>query len=161
MDTLHRSHTECIVYTWDYHTSASIWNTLRVLPILSDEIMTFKALILVHKVLQEGHKCALKEGQNQIGWLETCSRTLGSEGARGGAPWQPDTPIRKLIPDQSHRLLIAHQSIRKVHPGQVALPQEPQGVQRHVRIRGIYLAKRHRRSERRVLSTIFDCLLPC
>jgi hypothetical protein len=77
------SFTECIVYTWDYHSSTSIWNSLRVLPILSDEIMTFKALILVHKVLQEGHKCALKEGQNQIGWLETCSRTLGSEGARG------------------------------------------------------------------------------
>ena len=74
---------ECIVYTWDYHTSLSIWNSLRVLPILSDEIMTFKALILVHKVIQEGHKCAIKEGQNQIGWLETCSRTMGSEGQRG------------------------------------------------------------------------------
>jgi len=74
---------KCIVYTWDYHTSLSIWNSLRVLPILSDEIMTFKALILVHKVIQEGHKCAIKEGQNQIGWLETCSRTMGSEGQRG------------------------------------------------------------------------------
>lgn len=45
--------------------------------------MTFKALILVHKVIQEGHACAIKEGQNQVGWLETCSRTMGSEGARG------------------------------------------------------------------------------
>lgn len=47
--------TECIVYTWDYHTSASIWSGLRVLPILSDEVQTYKALITVHKVLQEGH----------------------------------------------------------------------------------------------------------
>jgi hypothetical protein len=46
---------ECIVFTWDYHTSQSIWNSLRVQPILSDEVQTFKALILVNKVLQEGH----------------------------------------------------------------------------------------------------------
>lgn len=54
--------TECVLYTWDYHTSLSIWNALRVLPILSDEIMTFKALILVHKVIQEGHKCVSGAG---------------------------------------------------------------------------------------------------
>ena len=46
---------ECIVYTWDYHSSLSIWTGLRVQPILSDEVQTFKALIMVHKVLQEGH----------------------------------------------------------------------------------------------------------
>lgn len=79
---------ECILYTWDYHTALSIYNALRVLPILSDEIMTFKALILVHKVIQEGHACAIKEGQNQVGWLETCSRTMGSEGARGEVLFQ-------------------------------------------------------------------------
>ena len=47
--------TECIVYTWDYHSSISFWSGLRVQPILSDEVQTFKALITVHKVLQEGH----------------------------------------------------------------------------------------------------------
>jgi huntingtin-interacting protein 1-related protein len=46
---------ECIVYTWDYHSSISIWQGLRVQPILSDEVQTFKALITVHKLLQEGH----------------------------------------------------------------------------------------------------------
>ncbi|KAG8978618.1 sla2 Src-like adaptor 2 [Tulasnella sp. 425] len=46
---------KCIVYTWDYHSSLSIWTGLRVQPILSDEVQTFKALIVVHKVLQEGH----------------------------------------------------------------------------------------------------------
>lgn len=49
------SATECIVYTWDYHSSISIWQGLRVQPILSDEIQIFKALITVHKILQEGH----------------------------------------------------------------------------------------------------------
>jgi hypothetical protein len=46
---------ECIVYTWDYHSSTSFWSSLRAQPILSDEVQTFKALITVHKVLQEGH----------------------------------------------------------------------------------------------------------
>lgn len=90
------------------HTSASFWTGLRVQPILSDEVQTFKALITVHKLLQEGHpivRCAsgsqadpgaddglarrtqtLKEGQNQAGWLETCARTVGGDVSRGGLP---------------------------------------------------------------------------
>lgn len=43
------------MFTWDYHSSISFWSGLRVQPILSDEVQTFKALITVHKVLQEGH----------------------------------------------------------------------------------------------------------
>ncbi|KZO95904.1 ANTH-domain-containing protein [Calocera viscosa TUFC12733] len=73
----------CIVYTWDYHSSQSLWAGLRVQPILSDEVQTFKALILVHKVLQEGHPIVLKEAQNQTGWLETCARTVGNDGQKG------------------------------------------------------------------------------
>ncbi|KAH9820049.1 ANTH domain-containing protein [Melampsora americana] len=74
---------KCIVYTWDYHSSASIWTGLRVQPILSDEVQTFKALIMVHKVLQEGHPVTVREGQQQSGWLETCARTIGHDGLRG------------------------------------------------------------------------------
>ncbi|EJT99996.1 ANTH-domain-containing protein [Dacryopinax primogenitus] len=73
----------CIVYTWDYHSSQSLWAGLRVQPILSDEVQTFKSLILVHKVLQEGHPIVLKEAQNQTGWLETCARTVGNDGQKG------------------------------------------------------------------------------
>jgi huntingtin-interacting protein 1-related protein len=74
---------ECIVYTWDYHSSLSIWTGLRVQPILGDEVQTFKALIVVHKLLQEGHQIVLKEAQAQIGWFETCARTVGGDSARG------------------------------------------------------------------------------
>ncbi|GAA6005043.1 hypothetical protein JCM10207_008488 [Rhodosporidiobolus poonsookiae] len=74
---------KAIVYTWDYRSSASIWSSLRVQPILSDEVQTFKALITVHKVLQEGHPVVLKEAQNQTGWLETCARTVGGDVTRG------------------------------------------------------------------------------
>ncbi|PPQ64485.1 hypothetical protein CVT26_002024, partial [Gymnopilus dilepis] len=95
---------KCIVYTWDYHSSISFWSGLRVQPILADEVQTFKALITVHKVLQEGHpnvhvllqSClayiliallkTLKEAQGQTAWLETCARTVAADGTRGYAP---------------------------------------------------------------------------
>ncbi|KAH9858036.1 cytoskeleton assembly control protein [Lenzites betulinus] len=77
---------KCIVYTWDYHSSISFWTGLRVQPILSDEVQTFKALITVHKVLQEGHPVTIKEAHGQTGWLETCARTVGHESARGYGP---------------------------------------------------------------------------
>ncbi|KAI5121175.1 hypothetical protein M0805_007172 [Coniferiporia weirii] len=74
---------KCIVYTWDYHSSMAFWTGLRVQPILADEVQTFKALITVHKVLQEGHPVSIKEAHGQTGWLETCARTVGSDGMRG------------------------------------------------------------------------------
>lgn len=74
---------KCIVYTWDYHTSISFWTGLRVQPILSDEVQTFKALITVHKVIQEGHPITIKEAHGQTGWLETCARTVSQDSGRG------------------------------------------------------------------------------
>ncbi|KAF9454081.1 cytoskeleton assembly control protein [Macrolepiota fuliginosa MF-IS2] len=77
---------KCIVYTWDYHSSISFWSGLRVQPILADEVQTFKALITVHKVLQEGHPITIKEAHGQTAWLETCARTVGNDGTRGYGP---------------------------------------------------------------------------
>lgn len=63
-------------------------------------MQTFKALIVVHKLLQEGHpvvscqlfsqgRCSsrqtLKEAHQQTGWLETCGRTVGDTGKGYGA----------------------------------------------------------------------------
>jgi hypothetical protein len=55
-------------------------------PILADEIQTFKALITVHKVLQEGHPIVLKEAQSNTSWLESLSRGTAGDGARGYGP---------------------------------------------------------------------------
>jgi hypothetical protein len=52
-------------------------------PILADEVQTFKALITVHKVLQEGHPIVVKEAQANINWLESLTRGVSGEGARG------------------------------------------------------------------------------
>lgn len=74
------------MYTWDHKSSSSLWSGLRVLPILNDEVQTFKALILVHKVLQEGHPIVLREAQQQINWLDTVARMSGTVSARGYGP---------------------------------------------------------------------------
>lgn len=77
----------CIVYTWDHKSSGSFWQGMKVQPILADEVQTFKALITVHKVLQEGHPIVLKEAQSHTGWLESLSRGVTTgEGMRGYAP---------------------------------------------------------------------------
>lgn len=80
----------CIVYTWDHRSSTGFWNGMKVQPIQADEIQTFKALYTVHKVLQEGHKSALVEAQQHVGWIESLSRGMvggiGGEGLRGYAP---------------------------------------------------------------------------
>ncbi|CAG8482347.1 11034_t:CDS:10, partial [Racocetra fulgida] len=52
---------KCIVYTWDYHTSESIWTGLKVLPILTDEVQTFKALISVHKIIRDGYGILIRK----------------------------------------------------------------------------------------------------
>ena len=54
---------------------------MKVQPIQADEVQTFKALITVHKVLQEGHPVALKEAQANVSWLESLMR--GSAGGLG------------------------------------------------------------------------------
>lgn len=52
-------------------------------PILADEVQTFKALITVHKVLQEGHPITVKEAQANVNWLESLTRGISGEGLRG------------------------------------------------------------------------------
>lgn len=76
-------------------------------PILADEVQTFKALITIHKVLQEGHPIVLKEAQANISWLEGLRRGVGGgDGLRGYAP---------LITDYIYYLL-AKLAFHRQHP---------------------------------------------
>ena len=45
----------CIVYTWEVKGSGSFWRAMKSFPSLGDEIVTFKLLITVHKVVRQGH----------------------------------------------------------------------------------------------------------
>ncbi|KAF9110590.1 sla2 Src-like adaptor 2 [Mortierella sp. AM989] len=96
----------CIVYTWDYRSSAAVWQGFRTQPMLGDEVQTFKALISVHKIIREGHPTVLKEAQNEADWLDQCTRSTGQFDARGYA-----TLIRTYV-DFLHSKLRYH----KNHP---------------------------------------------
>ncbi|TFK77333.1 cytoskeleton assembly control protein [Pluteus cervinus] len=74
---------KCIMYTWDYHSSISFWSGLEAQPIHADEVQTFKALILIHKVVQEGHPVTIKEGHGQTAWIELCATSASMEADRG------------------------------------------------------------------------------
>nr|5OO7_A Chain A, SLA2 [Thermochaetoides thermophila DSM 1495]5OO7_B Chain B, SLA2 [Thermochaetoides thermophila DSM 1495] len=96
----------CIVYTWDHKSSLSFWAGLKVQPILADEVQTFKALITIHKVLQEGHPVTLREAMANRGWIDSLSRGMMGEGVRGYGP---------LIREYVH-FLLAKLSFHKQHP---------------------------------------------
>ncbi|KAK5102317.1 sla2 Src-like adaptor 2 [Exophiala xenobiotica] len=77
----------CIVYTWDHKSSMSFWAGMKVQPVMADEIQTFKALITIHKVLQEGHPVVVREAQQNVNWIETLARGAGvGDGLRGYSP---------------------------------------------------------------------------
>ncbi|PKS12077.1 hypothetical protein jhhlp_001373 [Lomentospora prolificans] len=96
----------CIVYTWDHRSSHAFWSGMKVQPILADEVQTFKALITVHKVLQEGHPNTLKEAMANRGWLDSLNRGVSGDGVRG---------YGQLIRDYVNYLL-AKLSFHRQHP---------------------------------------------
>ncbi|RMD44178.1 hypothetical protein DV735_g1009, partial [Chaetothyriales sp. CBS 134920] len=76
----------CIVYTWDHKSSLSFWGGMKVQPVMADEVQTFKALMTVHKVLQEGHPITVREAQQNVNWVESLARGVNGEGLRGYGP---------------------------------------------------------------------------
>ncbi|KAJ2903365.1 hypothetical protein MKZ38_010030 [Zalerion maritima] len=96
----------CIVYTWDHKSSQSFWQGMKVQPVLADEVQTFKALITIHKVLQEGHPITLREAMANRGYVESLNRGMAGEGVRGYGPL-----IREYV-----RLLLAKLSFHQQHP---------------------------------------------
>ncbi|KAI3327278.1 ANTH domain-containing protein [Xylariaceae sp. AK1471] len=96
----------CIVYTWDHKSSQSFWAGMKVQPILADEVQTFKALITIHRVLQEGHPQTLREALANRGWIDGLNRGLAGEGVRGYGPL-----IREYV-----YFLLAKLSFHQQHP---------------------------------------------
>jgi hypothetical protein len=56
---------------------------MKVQPVLADEVQTFKALITIHKVLQEGHPIVVREAQQHSNWIDSLMRGVGGDGIRG------------------------------------------------------------------------------
>lgn len=93
----------CVVYSWDHRDGKAFWHAVRMLPLSGDPVMTFKALIVIHKVLHEGHKYILKEAQNHVDWI----RSLASSATGGG--------YRRLI-DEYVKLLLHKLEFHRHHP---------------------------------------------
>ncbi|KAI1263335.1 ANTH domain-containing protein [Xylariaceae sp. FL1019] len=96
----------CIVYTWDHKSSQSFWGGVKVQPILADEVQTFKALITIHRVLQEGHPSTLRDALANRSWIDGLNRGLSGEGVRGYGPL-----IREYV-----YFLLAKLSFHQQHP---------------------------------------------
>ena len=75
-------------------------------PILADEVQTFKALITVHKVLQEGHPSTLRDAMANRSWIDSLNRGLAGEGLRGYGPL-----IKEYV-----NFLLAKLSFHQQHP---------------------------------------------
>lgn len=64
----------CIVYTWDHQSAKAVFTTLKTLPLASDEVQLFKMLMVLHKVIQEGHPSALAEAIRDREWIRSLGR---------------------------------------------------------------------------------------
>lgn len=88
----------CLGYYWLVKDirAPSDW-TFRQ-PILADEVQTFKALITVHKVLQEGHPTVVKDAQQNINWVESLARGVNGDGLRGmDCQWPIDLTMSQEV----------------------------------------------------------------
>ncbi|SCU96858.1 LADA_0H03114g1_1 [Lachancea dasiensis] len=70
----------CIVYTWDHKSSKAVFSILKTLPLGQDEITVFKALITIHKIIQEGHGSAIIEGIKNREWIASLGRIYPENG---------------------------------------------------------------------------------
>ena len=61
----------------------TVLDTVYRQPVLADEVQTFKALITIHKVLQEGHPIVVREAQQHVNWVDSLMRGVAGEGIRG------------------------------------------------------------------------------
>lgn len=83
-----------ILFAWDHvksmaGTSATfstqpIWAALKGQPVLTNQIMCFKALILIHCLLVEGPQMIISDALNEMNFFDECSRRFQySAGSHG------------------------------------------------------------------------------
>ncbi|RLV89893.1 Endocytosis protein end4 [Spathaspora sp. JA1] len=70
----------CIVYTWDHKNSRAFWNAVKIQPLQSNEVQLFKALIMIHKVVQEGHPNTLKDAYRNRDFISSLGTVFPTHG---------------------------------------------------------------------------------
>ncbi|CAR23916.1 Sla2p [Lachancea thermotolerans CBS 6340] len=96
----------CIVFTWDHKSSRAFFNAMKTQPLGEDEVSVFKALITIHKVLQEGHPSAIVEGIKNREWIESLGRIYSIGGGDGYGRIIEEYVqflLRKLVFHRSHK----------------------------------------------------------
>ncbi|PJF20026.1 hypothetical protein PSACC_00165 [Paramicrosporidium saccamoebae] len=68
----------CIVFSWDHQSSAAVWNTLQSLPVMTDQVVCYKSLIMLHKMLVGGPHVVLGEALGHRAYFEGCLRVHGA-----------------------------------------------------------------------------------
>ncbi|KAJ3223364.1 sla2 Src-like adaptor 2 [Clydaea vesicula] len=71
----------CIIYTHDLKSSGTFFIGIKAAPSLGNDVISWKTLILFHKVLSQGHSSVLHDAQNEKYWLENLGRSV--HGSRG------------------------------------------------------------------------------
>src|SRR4051812_39801149 len=64
----------CIVYSWDYQSSESVWAAIQAAPVLSDQVVCYKSLITLHKLLVGGPHVVLGEALGHRAYFDNCLR---------------------------------------------------------------------------------------
>lgn len=64
----------CIVFTWDHASARAVFSALKSMPFTDHEIQLFKLLIVLHKVIQEGHPSALAQAIKDREWIRSLGR---------------------------------------------------------------------------------------
>lgn len=96
----------CIVYTWDHKNSRAFWNAVKIQPLQQEEVPLFKALIMIHKVLQEGHPNTLKDGYRNRDFIALLGKVFPSRG----------TPYGRLI-SQYDKFILQKLDFHRNNPG--------------------------------------------
>lgn len=96
----------CIVYTWDHKNSRAFWNAVKIQPLQQEEVPLFKALIMIHKVLQEGHPNTLKDGYRNRDFIALLGKVFPLRG----------TPYGRLI-SQYDKYILQKLDFHRNNPG--------------------------------------------
>lgn len=96
----------CIVYTWDHKNLRAFWNAVKIQPLQSDQVQLFKALIMIHKVLQEGHPNVLKDAYRNKDFIASLATVFPSSGTSYG----------RLI-QQYDRFILQKLDFHRANPG--------------------------------------------
>jgi hypothetical protein len=78
----------CMLYTWDIRGSGSFWRAIKSFPALGDELVVFKLMIVLHKVIRQGHPAVifyinikvLKDGIKETAFFKSLARSARNFG---------------------------------------------------------------------------------